>query len=90
MAEPIAGQIIRKVKQAAELYHWLLLVVAPAGAGKTTALHEVRDRTGAPLVNLNVSIGGTSVRGNREKVITMLLKTGLTVPRKADCCGKAG
>ena len=37
MAEPLADQIIRKVKQAAELYHRLILVVAPAGAGKTAA-----------------------------------------------------
>ena len=56
MAEPLAHQIIRKVKQAAELYHRLMLVVAPTGAGKTTALHDVRDRTGAPLININLEL----------------------------------
>lgn len=56
MAEPLADQIMRKVKQAAELYHRLMLVVAPAGAGKTTALQDVRDRTGAPLVNVNLEL----------------------------------
>jgi hypothetical protein len=56
MAELLAEQIIRKVKHAAELYHRLLLIVAPAGAGKTTALHEVRNRTGAPLINVNLEI----------------------------------
>ena len=56
MAEPLADQILRKVKQAAELYYRLLLVVAPAGAGKTTALQDVRDRTGAPLVNVNLKL----------------------------------
>jgi len=56
MAEPLADQIMRKVKQAAELYHRLMLVVAPAGAGKTTALQDVRDRTGAPLVNVNLDL----------------------------------
>jgi len=56
MTEPLADQIIRKVKQAAELYHRLLLVVAPAGAGKTTALRDVLDRTGAPLVNVNLEL----------------------------------
>ncbi|MBU4193812.1 MAG: BREX-3 system P-loop-containing protein BrxF [Actinobacteria bacterium] len=56
MAEPLADQIMRKVKQAAELYHRLMLVIAPAGAGKTTALQDVRDRTGAPLVNVNLEI----------------------------------
>jgi len=56
MTEPLADQIIRKVKQAAELYHRLLLLVAPAGAGKTTALNSVRDLTAAPLVNVNLEL----------------------------------
>ena len=56
MAEPLAEQIMRKVKQTGELYHRLVLVTAPAGAGKTTALRDVRDRTGAPLVNVNLEL----------------------------------
>jgi ABC-type hemin transport system ATPase subunit len=47
---------MRKAKHAAKLYHRLMLVVAPAGAGKTTALQDVRDRTGAPLVNVNLEL----------------------------------
>ena len=56
MAEPFADQIMRKIKQLDELYHRLLLVVAPSGAGKTTALRDVEDRTGAPLVNVNLEL----------------------------------
>ena len=56
MAEPLADQIMRKIKQAAELYHRLLLVVAPAGAGKTTALTYVKERIGTPLVNVNLEL----------------------------------
>lgn len=56
MAEPLADQVMRKVKQATELYHRLMLVVAPAGAGKTTALQTVRDRTGAILINVNLEL----------------------------------
>ena len=56
MAEPLANKIMQKVKQLDELYHRLMLVVAPAGAGKTTALHNVRDLTGAPLVNVNLEL----------------------------------
>ena len=56
MRGPLAEQIIRKVKHAIEFYYRLLLVVAPAGAGKTIALREVRDRTGAPLVNVNLEL----------------------------------
>ena len=56
MAESLVDQIMRKVEQTAELYHRLLLVVAPAGAGKTSALQEVRERTGATLVNVNLEL----------------------------------
>ena len=56
MAEPLVDQILRKVEQAATLYYRLLLVVAPAGSGKTTALQDVRDRTGAPMVNVNLEL----------------------------------
>ena len=47
MAMPLVDEIIGKFKQIAELYYRLMLVVAPAGAGKTTALQDVRDRTDA-------------------------------------------
>ena len=56
MMEPLADQIIRKITQAVELYHRLVVIAAPAGAGKTTALLDVRDRTGAPLVNVNLEL----------------------------------
>ncbi len=56
MAEPLADQVVRKIKQVDELYHQLMLVVAPAGAGKTTALREVQERVGAPLVNVNLDL----------------------------------
>ena len=36
------------------------------------------------LLQNKVSVGGKSVRGNREKVITILLKTWLTVPRELE------
>jgi len=56
MAEPLADQVMRKIKQADELYHRLMLVVAPSGAGKTTALQDVQERVGAPLVNVNLEL----------------------------------
>ena len=56
MAEPLADQVTRKIDQAAELYHRLLMVVAPAGMGKTSALQDVHERTGAPLINVNLEI----------------------------------
>ena len=56
MAEPLADQVVRKIEQADELYHRLMLVVAPSGAGKTTALKEVRERAGVPLINVNLDL----------------------------------
>ncbi len=56
MAESFADRIMRGIERSAGLYHRLLLVAAPAGAGKTAALQEVRDRAGAPLVNVNLEL----------------------------------
>ncbi len=56
MAEPLADRIIRRIGQAAELYHRLVMLVAPADAGKTAALQDVHERTAAPLVNVNLEL----------------------------------
>lgn len=56
MVDPLSKQIIGKIKQAPELYHRLVLVVAPSGSGKTSALKEVRQSLGAPLINVNLEI----------------------------------
>ena len=56
MAEPLADRVIRRIGQAAELYHRLVMLVAPAGSGKTAALQDVHKRTAAPLVNVNLEL----------------------------------
>ena len=56
MAEPLADRVIRRIGHAAELYHRLVMLVAPAGAGKTAALQDVHARTSAPLVNVNLEL----------------------------------
>jgi hypothetical protein len=56
MAEPLADRVIKRIGQAAELYHRLVMLVAPAGAGKTAALQDVHERTAAPLVNVNLEL----------------------------------
>ena len=35
MAEPLADQVLQRIKQAPELYHKLVLIIGPAGTGKT-------------------------------------------------------
>lgn len=52
----LADRVIRRIGQAAELYNRLVMLVAPAGAGKTAALQDVYARTSAPLVNVNIEL----------------------------------
>ena len=56
MAEPLSDRVIDSIGRAAEQYHRLVLLVAPAGAGKTDALRNVRERTEAPLINVNLEL----------------------------------
>lgn len=56
MPEPLAKQVMRKIKESDVLYHRLTLIVALPGAGKTSALREVAVETGAPLVNVNLEL----------------------------------
>jgi hypothetical protein len=56
MAEPLPDRIIRAIESANTLYHRLVIVVAPSGAGKTAALHQVAQQIGATRVNLNLEL----------------------------------
>ncbi len=56
MAESLADSVILRIDQAAELYHRLVMLVAPAGTGKTAALRDVHQRTAAPIVNINLEL----------------------------------
>ena len=51
-----ADKILEKIDQAVELYHRLILLVSPSGTGKTAALLDVHERTGAPLLNINIEL----------------------------------
>jgi len=56
MAESLADKIIQRLSQAADLYHRLIIIVAPPGAGKTAALQVVQKYTRAPLINVNLEL----------------------------------
>ena len=56
MTELLVDQILFRLGQVAELYHRLVLVVAPAGQGKTTSLQVVAERTGALYLNINLEL----------------------------------
>ena len=56
MAEPLSEKVLAQIDRAEELYHRLVLIVAPSGSGKTAALQDVAARTGAQLLNLNLEL----------------------------------
>lgn len=56
MAEPLADQVLRKIGEARELYHRLILMVGPARSGKTEALQEVSASASTPLINVNLEL----------------------------------
>lgn len=56
MTEPVVDRLIESIGQAAALYHRLVMLVAPAGSGKTAAIREVHERTSAPIVNVNLDL----------------------------------
>jgi hypothetical protein len=56
MAEPLYDQVIKKINNAPANYYRLVLIVAPADAGKTAALKQVHMQTRAPMVNVNLEV----------------------------------
>jgi hypothetical protein len=54
MTEELADRIMETITHAAGMYYRLVMVVSPAGGGKTVALQDVHNQTGAPLVNVNL------------------------------------
>jgi len=54
--KPLTEQVLQEINQAIALYHRLIIIVAPAGAGKTTALQDIHEHTGAPLINVNLQL----------------------------------
>jgi len=56
MAESLAEKILDKINVIHELYHRLMIVVAPTGSGKTRTLQEIHQQISAPLINVNLEL----------------------------------
>ena len=56
MTTHLAEAVSDHIEHAARLYHRLVLVVGAEGAGKTTALRDLTDTTGAPLINIGIEL----------------------------------
>jgi ABC-type uncharacterized transport system ATPase component len=49
-------KIVNLINDATLLYHRLVLVVGPAGSGKSRALQEVNQHDGMPIINVNLEL----------------------------------
>ncbi|GAB6063714.1 BREX-3 system P-loop-containing protein BrxF [Deferrisoma palaeochoriense] len=49
-------KVLEAIDVALALYHRLVLVVGPAGSGKTRVLQTVSRKTGAPIINVNLEL----------------------------------
>lgn len=56
MERSLCDEVLARLDKVGELYHRLLLIVGPSASGKTTALQELADQSGAPLINVNLEL----------------------------------
>jgi len=56
MEERVVQQLVDKLREAEPLYHRLVLLIGPAGSGKTECLVEVSRRQQLPLVNVGLEL----------------------------------
>lgn len=49
-------RILNKIQDATQLYYKLIFVVGSSGSGKTSVLRAVHERTGVPVINVNLEL----------------------------------
>lgn len=76
---------LEKIERASGLYHRLVLVVGPTGAGKTAALREAGARAGAPVVNVNLELSRRllELAGRRRALRVRPLLEGVVAERRS-------
>lgn len=48
--------VIEKLSYTGELYHRLIILVGPAGSGKTAVLKDVHEQTRFPIISVNLEL----------------------------------
>ena len=56
MSEYLVDQVLKKINEVYPLYYRLILIVGPAGSGKTKILQEVAESTSSPVINVNLEL----------------------------------
>ncbi|MBC7323052.1 MAG: BREX-3 system P-loop-containing protein BrxF [Acetomicrobium sp.] len=54
--ESITSQILSKIDEVYQLYYRLILLVGPAGSGKTNIMKQISINKSCPLINVNLSL----------------------------------
>ena len=61
MTTHLSEAVNEMIGHAESLYHRLVLIVGATGTGKTGALRDIAQRTGAPLVNVSLELSRRSL-----------------------------
>ena len=56
MVDPLSQRVALRVADTAGMYHRLILVVGPPRTGKTSAMRDLAEEHGWPLVNVNLAL----------------------------------
>lgn len=79
-------RVLTEIDKAAEMYHRLVLVVAPSGAGKTAVLQSVAEQRAVPCINVNLKLSKQMLdltakpEPNVRATLEKLVETGLLEP----------
>ena len=69
MTKRLSEDVNERIAHAASLYYRLILVVGLPDSGKTNALREVAEHTGAPLININLELSRHMLELNERQRI---------------------
>jgi signal transduction histidine kinase len=100
MAEPLADRVKRRIDQASELHHRLVILGARPVRIRPPAFQDVHEHTAAPLVNVNLELSrrmlASTERKRAEQAVQdssrQLERAGrraLALARKADAASRA-
>jgi hypothetical protein len=56
VVDTLTSHVLGKINEASELYHRLILIVAPSGGGKTKALQELQAHLNSTIINVNLEL----------------------------------
>lgn len=56
MTKQLTHRVAEQIEMARQLYHRLVIVAGPPRSGKTSALHDLHEERGWPLVNINLAL----------------------------------